>query len=325
MLKFSTETKTFDRLQQSELKNENILERYDFQTAMVKSWETVKNQIGVPNSFLIGEEIRPHTSVGDSIDLLAFNSDDSSLIVIELKRDKNKLQLLQALSYASMIAKWNKEKLISEIQPKINSEPQELIDFINGNELHPDVKVILISEFYDPEVIITAEWLSTNYGVDITAFAVKLHKLEQQLFVDFEQRLPLKELADAYEERSRRSNASYLTTQITWEDVLPKLKYKFAEYALSLCRKEKEGDPSRRRFGSIRSNYDGFDWIIISFREKYLNIYIKGKPENAEEMIKSKFSSPIEISYWEGGYSFRVENEKQFDELANWLKLGKKT
>lgn len=85
MLKLNPDKKTFETLIQSELRAENILERYDFQAAMVRSWETVKNEIGLPTSYLIGQEITPHKSVGNSIDLLAFNPDDSSLIVIELK------------------------------------------------------------------------------------------------------------------------------------------------------------------------------------------------------------------------------------------------
>ena len=98
MLKFNPHDKTFESLQLSELTAENILERYDFQSAIVRSWEIVKNKIWLPASYLIGQEISAHKSVGNAIDILAFNPDDSSLTVIELKRDRNKLHLLQALS-----------------------------------------------------------------------------------------------------------------------------------------------------------------------------------------------------------------------------------
>lgn len=321
MLKLNTSTKTFEVLLQSEMKSENILERYGFQAAIVKSWETIKNEICLPTSYLIGEEIKPHHSVGDSIDLLAFNPDDSSLIVIELKRDRNKLQLLQGLSYAAMVAKWNKERLISEIQRSINPEPEELIDFINNNELNTDIKIILISETYDPEVILTAEWLNNYYGTDITAFSVSMHKLTDQLFVHFDQRLPLKELSDVYEERGKRSKKQSTKEEITWEEVLPKLQYSFALKALEACRKLKEGDPNRRRFIGIRTNFDDFYRISIHFREKYLNIYLNGKPENIESKMKSIFSVDIDLLPWESGYSFKISDEKGYTELARWLKL----
>ncbi|MDA0682467.1 MAG: hypothetical protein O2781_03850 [Bacteroidetes bacterium] len=55
-----------------------------------------------------------------------------------------------------------------------------------------------------------------------------------------------------------------------------------------------------------------------------MNIYIKGKPENAEEFLRSKFSVPIEIGSWQDGYSFKIDNEKQFDELVEWIKIGQK-
>jgi len=324
MLKFDLENKAFEKLVQSDMTEEHILERYDFQSAIINSWDTVKNNLNLPTAYLIGQEITPHHSVNNSIDLLAFNPDDSSLIVIELKRKKNKLQLLQAITYAAMVSTWDNDKLISKIQKNINPDLEELEELISNNELNSDVKIILISELYDPEVIITAEWLSNNYQVDITAFSLSLHKLGKQYFVNFEQRFPLKELADMYEERGHRNKIKRIKKTVTWEDVIPKLQYKFAQRAIDLCLSEKEGEASRGRFGSMRSNYDEFNWITLNFRHKYINVYIKGMPENAKELIASKFSSKIEILTWAKGYSFNIQKEKQFDELTDWLKLGKK-
>src|ERR1700730_6953628 len=144
MLRFDIGKKELTSLDQCAMKGENILERPDFQAAIVKSWERVKPFLGLPTAFLIGKEIKPHNSVGDAIDLLAFDPEDSSLTVIELKRGKHKLQLLQAVSYASMVATWGKDELIGNIQRAINPEPEELIDLINGNELNEDVKIILV-------------------------------------------------------------------------------------------------------------------------------------------------------------------------------------
>lgn len=320
MLKLNPDKKTFESLLKSELRTENLLERYDFQTAMVKSWETVKNEIGLPNAYLIGQEITPHKSVGNAIDLLAYNADDSSLIVIELKRDKHKLQLLQALSYAAMVAKWDKEFLISKIQSDINPDSNELIDLIENSELSDEVSIILIAEYYDPEVIITAEWLTNSYELDITAFAIKILKLEHQIIIHFDQRLPLKELDDVYEKRGRKSRRKELSHEITWEEVLPKFKYSFATVALAYCRKVAEGDPARRSFRAYRKNYDGFDRISINFKEKYLNIYTRGNLENGETTIKSKFSKTMEVLGWRDGHSFKIHTEKEFDELVKWLK-----
>ena len=52
--------------------------------------------------WMIGREVRPSDAVPDRMDLLAIDEEGSG-VVIELKRGSNKLQLLQAISYAGML------------------------------------------------------------------------------------------------------------------------------------------------------------------------------------------------------------------------------
>ena len=143
-------------MEETELKTQGLLERYDLQKAIVNSWDLFKNEIGFPSAFLIGQEVKPHDATSDSVDLIAFDPDDSSIIIIELKRDKNKLQLLQAMSYAAMANQWGSEDLIENIQKDCNPNPEELIDLINGSELNPHIKIVLIAEAFDPEVVMGA-------------------------------------------------------------------------------------------------------------------------------------------------------------------------
>jgi hypothetical protein len=55
--------------------------------------------------FFIGEDIAPGNLVADRIDLLGLDADGAA-VILEIKRDSSELQLLQALPYAGMIAKW---------------------------------------------------------------------------------------------------------------------------------------------------------------------------------------------------------------------------
>ncbi len=84
MIQFDTKNKSFTKLSATEFKSENVLERYDFQEAIVDSWTTFRKEIGLPECFLVGKEINPHSSVNDSIDLLAFDPNENELIIIEL-------------------------------------------------------------------------------------------------------------------------------------------------------------------------------------------------------------------------------------------------
>ncbi len=321
MLRFNTKVGRFEKVEETALKERKLLERYDLQKSIVSSWEVFKNEIGLPSAFLIGEEINPDSSTQDALDLLAYDPDTASLIVIELKRDKNKLQLLQALSYAAMVSRWTSERLVSEIQRELNPDSEELGEIIANSTLNTDVRVILIAEGFDPEVIITANWLNSSYDVDISAFAVELHELEGQVFLTVDQRFPLRELDDSYERRGRARSTKRAIASVDWDEIIPTLRYPFAERGVRLCQRIRDGEPHSRRFGMLRKNYDGFNWITLNFRRNYVNVYIRGKFEGDRELLESKFKEPVEIGSWRDGYSIKISSATQFDELVNWLNL----
>jgi hypothetical protein len=324
MLRLNTSTGRFEQVEETALKDKQLLERYDLQKAIVSSWEVFKNEIGLPSAFLVGQEINPDTSTQNTLDLLAYDGDTSSLIVIELKRDRNKLQLLQALSYAAMVSRWNAEVIISKVQRDISTDHEELIDLISSSSFSGEVRVVLVAESFDPEVIITSNWLSTKYDVNIAAFAVGLHEIESQLFITVDQRFPLRELDEAYESRGRSRSASRVTPNIDWDEIIPTLKYPFAEKGVRLCQKIRDGEPDRRRFGMLRKHFDGFDWITLNFRRNYVNVYLRGQFEGDRELLEKKFTSTVEIGSWRDGLSIKIETAAQFEELVKWLKLDAK-
>ena len=51
------------KLSESNLKDNDILERYGLQEAIVSSWEDFKQEINMPQLYFIGSEVRPHHSV----------------------------------------------------------------------------------------------------------------------------------------------------------------------------------------------------------------------------------------------------------------------
>ena len=104
MMKFDKEEKTLERLPASDLKENEIMERSDLQAAIINSWEDFKSELKYQDLYLIGQEVVPHNDVNDRIDILAYSAVDNVPVVIELKRSKNKFQLLQGITYAAMIS-----------------------------------------------------------------------------------------------------------------------------------------------------------------------------------------------------------------------------
>ena len=108
MLRIDRKDKTLHLLKQRDLKTAKLSERSDVQRMIVQSPDAFFAELG-EKLLLIGEEIGPTTFVEDRIDLLALDQQGAA-VVIELKRGHHKLQLLQALSYAAMVSKWERDK-----------------------------------------------------------------------------------------------------------------------------------------------------------------------------------------------------------------------
>ena len=345
MFEYNTKSQKLQELKKSNLQMEKIKERTDFQKAIIHSWDNIKIQLGLsPETSLIDEEVEPHHSVGNRIDLLAFDPEDGELIVIELKRDKDKFQLLQALTYAAMVSNWDKNKLTEIIeQSKITkgTDKKQLLDDINKlSDLENPIKIILLSERYDPEVIITAEWLKRDYNLNITAFSCSLYKMNNKLLLNITQKFPLKEIEDMYVHRKNQSKISSKQKNIEWKDIIKDLQYKdtFGEKAVQLCLKETHGEPGRTRFTSFRTpnnhigkDYDEFPykWISLWFRQKYMRVYINSQDfcrnsgHHAEAIKFLKEKTTAEIKEWRDGYSLIIKTKEEYTQIKNWLKIGK--
>ena len=315
MLEINNKSKELVKIDETDLKEQNLLERYHLQEAFINSWETFTKELGLPEIKLIGTEIKPHKSVLDRIDILAFDENDSNIIIFELKRDKNKNQLIQAISYAGMINTWSSKDIIENI--KNNDELKETFQDI---EIDFGIKIVLIAEYFDPEVILAADWLKSVYDVNICAYTIKLHKFNGKLLLDIEQKYPLKELSDVYEARKKRIDENGIQKR-SWEDVKSKLEYNFGKTAIDNLLKYFPGDPNRKRFVSVKS-IDGINNIIINFGNKYVNIYtfVKNK-EDGKKKLNAVFGDSIEIIEWEKGLSFNIHKEEVYNQFINWLKL----
>src|SRR5918994_929644 len=104
MLKLDASAKSLSRVASTTMAQQSILERADFQAAIEASWEVFCAELGYDELFRVGSEVVPHDSCRDRIDLLAL-SREGTPVVFELKRHRDRLQLLQAISYAAMVAR----------------------------------------------------------------------------------------------------------------------------------------------------------------------------------------------------------------------------
>ena len=171
MLKIERNKKTFAKVSVVSLADAAIRERYDLQEYICNSPDAFFAEIGL-KLFLIAKEVRPSDTVQDRIDILALD-EDGRVVIIELKRGNNKLHLLQAISYAGMVAHWEPSDFLGLMD---ENRREALEDFlaVEIEEINREQRIILIAEEYDYSVLVSAEWLTEKCDVDIMCCGIAL-------------------------------------------------------------------------------------------------------------------------------------------------------
>lgn len=173
MLKLDRDKQTFSLLDTPTLADVSITERYDLQEFISNSPEEFFKEIG-QELFLLGKEVEPSKNVQDRIDLLAVDK-EGTCVVVELKRGNHKLHMLQAISYTAMLSQWDPNDCLQLLG---DDQQETLLDFleVDREEINRQQRIILVAEAYDYALLIGAEWLSEQYGVDITCCRIAVAK-----------------------------------------------------------------------------------------------------------------------------------------------------
>ena len=105
MLRIDKAAKGLILLEPKTTRESGYWERRDIQEMIRRTPEPFFNELN-EQLHIVGGEVRPAEFVQDRIDLLCIDPNGVA-VIIEIKRDNHKLHLLQALSYAGMVAKWD--------------------------------------------------------------------------------------------------------------------------------------------------------------------------------------------------------------------------
>lgn len=317
MLKLDPKSKTLVPISSATLTQSAILERIHLQESIVRSWDAFIAELGYEELFLIGSEIEPHDSCRDRIDLLAL-SRDGTPVVFELKRHRDRLQLLQAISYAAMVAKWNADDFRKVLAGRVDEDADELRSLLAGEGFSlGDPEIVLIAESFDPEVILAAEWLA-QFAVPITAFAIAGVEYQGDTLISIDQKFPLPGVDDLYVRRSVRAARGEGVS--TWEDVLQDVSFSFANRAVEIFRRRIEGSPQRRSFFSIYAG-SPLGRMRITLRRGYLKIYTYDQSQESKDALDRRLGQMIPVKPWgsestkNSGFTFTIETEAQFDQF----------
>jgi hypothetical protein len=156
---------------------------------------------------IIQKEFDGFNETNERLDLLAIDR-QGNLVVIENKLDDTGRDVTwQVLKYASYCATLNSSQILSIFSKYLtkigNSKTSEelLVEFLGTEDYRDKLnignsqRIMLIAGEFRKEVTSTVLWL-LNYGLRVQCFKATPFKLQEQLFLNMEQIIPIKEAED---------------------------------------------------------------------------------------------------------------------------------
>jgi len=261
-------------------------------------------ELGEP-FFVVGREVSPQKPLGDSIDVLAIDK-EGAVTVFELKRGKDKLQLLQAITYAAMISKWTPQQLF-ECRSNFSQKPpeqaeEEIENFLASSlaSLNTKQRIVLIAEEYDPSVIVSAEWLSERYNMEIECFRLALSRHDGSDFLSCTKIYPPVELMQFMNARGQLTEKA-----ANWPDWETALAISGPAVASFFKSQVKAGQENRLRYRQLIWRARGVQRLYVSARDNNAYVWQHRRFKDDLEFWKSRLGADAQVSPVEKGRSLR--------------------
>lgn len=197
-----------------------ILEREDLQRLLRQQPEVLGEDLRI-----ISEEFGNWEDSKRRIDLLALDR-SGRLVVIEIKRTTDGGHMeLQAIRYAAMVSAMRFDEVVAAFSAhravhdptNAKSARDDLADFLGLDpsddiEISSEVRIMLVSADFGREITTAVLWLNSFERMDIRCVRLVPYKLNDTVYVDIQQVIPLKEAAD-YQVRLRKKDNALAQSQ----------------------------------------------------------------------------------------------------------------
>jgi len=283
-------------------------ERRDIQQMICRSPDAFFGELG-ESIHVVGSEIEPTEFVQDRIDLLGVD-ETGAAVVIELKRDNHKLHLLQALSYAGMVAKWEPRKFIEALQDfngrwaaeqekrsqTTGDAKEELEEFLaegDAETINRNQRIILLAEAFDYEVLVTCEWLTEKFGLDIRCYRLALAKRGGDEFLSCTRAYPPPELTDIAIRRRRKIEVGE-TGSTDWSQEIKKIQN--PAIASFFSKEVESGRKSSVKYRAINFYLGDRRRFIVYAKRRFSRVYQVGRFDKDIEFWSARLGPETKVA-----------------------------
>lgn len=312
MYLINKDSNNIEKLEEVTFKSAGFKERQHLQEWIAKNPQSLGEEL-----LIIQKEFSGFDDTNERLDLLALDK-KGNLVVIENKLDDTGRDVVwQSLKYASYCSSLNShgiEDIFNEYlkkQGKEENASKVLEDFFDNEDYKEKLntgnsqRIIMVSGEFRKEVTSTVLWL-LNFGLRLQCFKTTPYKLEDKVFLDFVQIIPIKEAEDyvikvASKNREETDNQEELETRYS-------IRYNFWTKFLKEVNKHNNLcsnlSPSKDAWIGVGSGASGVNInLVVSRSYARVEIYInRGIGQNKgvfdyfykqKEQIEKEFGSPL--------------------------------
>lgn len=283
------------KLQQKSFSELGFRERDHLQEWIANNTESLGEDL-----LVIQKEFNGFNDTNERLDLLALDK-EGNLVIIENKLDDSGRDVTwQVLKYASYCSSLTKDQIKSIYQDYLNKASSDqkaednLKEFFEIDDYEELVlnkgltqRIILVAANFRKEVTSTVLWLM-NYKLKIQCFKVTPYQLEDQLFLNFEQIIPMEDAEEyiiSMAEKNQddisiqeESKSRYETRREFWKRLLPKIN--------EITDLFKNISPSKDNWISAGTGISGISYsFVISRTNARVELYMQRPTKEENKFI----------------------------------------
>lgn len=215
---------SFEAVPTTTFADEGVLERKHLQRLLRNDISPIGSDLMV-----LAEEFGEWEDCKRRIDLLCIDK-KGALVVVEIKRTEDGGHMeLQAVRYAAMVSGMTVEQAVhahAKMIGGVNAEEmarKNIVEFLAADAIEEvdfdsNVRIILVAADFSQEITTSVLWLN-KYDINITCIRLKPYKINDRVFVDLTQVIPLPEAED-YEVKLRAQAQEARKAQSLREETL---------------------------------------------------------------------------------------------------------
>lgn len=317
--------KTASKIKEISFKDIGLKERSDLQ-----EWIANNPIILGEDLLIIQKEFDGFNDTKERLDLLALDK-NGNLVIIENKLDDSGRNVVwQAMKYAGYCSSLKKEDIkdiYAQYLSKIGSSDkaeEAIVEFLNKPDfsevqLNQDLtqRIILVAKEFRKEVTNTVIW-ARKYGMKIQCLKIMPYMINDQLIIDTEQIIPVKDIADimiSYDEKAQedfKNKEDLANTQIMrnefWHMFIPKFNEKSSLFSGK--------NITLNQYDYWFSTGAGISGVYFNFlvTKSYAGIELEISGRTQEENKK----------IYDYLYSYKDEIDNSFGDKLSWERLDDK-